>query len=153
MLVAIVLIALVLVAMVLIALVLVALVLVAPVLVALALIALALMALVLIVLVLVALFLIPLMQLALVLLKSAHSTDTDRSGAHSLSADWRQYYQTMYQHQLPVTNNTGASTLFFACIVQKLAPAGKKIAQIYLPDLPLFASLRYCYTSSGMRFH
>ena len=38
-------------------------------------------------------------------------------------------------------NSTGVGTLFFACLAQKLAPAGKKIAQIYLPDLPLFASL------------
>ena len=37
-------------------------------------------------------------------------------------------------------NSTGAGT-FFLSIARKLAPAGKKIAQIYLPDLPLFASL------------
>ena len=38
-------------------------------------------------------------------------------------------------------NSTGVGTLFFACFAQKLAPAGKKIVQIYLPDLPFFASL------------
>ena len=51
-----------------------------------------------------ALVLIPL--LALVLLKSAHSTVTDRNGAGAKS--------------------TGAGTFIFACIAQKLAPAGKK---------------------------
>ena len=74
--------------------------------------------------------LIPLMLLALVVLKNAHSTVLALLLIEMV----------LTKSLLTGANSTGKST-FFCMQSPKISTSWKKIAQIYLPDLPLFASL------------